>query len=250
MQLDWTTFILEIINFLVLLWILQRFLYRPILASLDARQQRIKAETERVEQLRNQAEALRLQYETQLVDWTQEREASRHHLDAELMQARSKALDELKKSLIDEAAKKQARDEAVIAAHEAALIREATSDAYQQAAAMLVRLASPNLTQAIVELFLTDLAALGDEERVTLQKAARSLNTASMVEVRSAHALEQSVQNRITQALIQAAGQTLMPVFVEDGSLIAGLRVVVGECQLHANLSDELAFFRRQNQHV
>jgi hypothetical protein len=25
---------------------------------------------------------------------------------------------------------------------------------------------------------------------------------------------------------------------------------VVGECQLHANLADELAFFKRQAQHV
>ena len=32
MELDWTTFVLEIVNFLVLVWILQRYLYRPVLA--------------------------------------------------------------------------------------------------------------------------------------------------------------------------------------------------------------------------
>ena len=32
MAFDWTTFGLEIINFLALLWILKRFLYRPVLA--------------------------------------------------------------------------------------------------------------------------------------------------------------------------------------------------------------------------
>ena len=30
MQFDWTTFALEIVNFLVLVWILRRFLYRPV----------------------------------------------------------------------------------------------------------------------------------------------------------------------------------------------------------------------------
>ena len=250
MQLDWTTFILEIINFLVLLWILQRFLYRPILASLDARKQRIQAETERVEQLRSEAEALRLKYEQQLADWAEERETSRHELDAELQQARSKALDELRQSLTDEAAKKQARDEAVIVAHEAALTREAASEAYKQASAMLVRLASPDLTNTIVQLFLTDLAALAEEERVTLINAANALIDASLVEVRSAHALSAANQASITQALSLAAEKPLTPTFIEDASLIAGLRVVVGECQLHANLNDEMAFFRRQNQHV
>ncbi|AEF99282.1 ATP synthase subunit b [Methylomonas methanica MC09] len=250
MQLDWTTFFLEVINFLVLLWILQRFLYRPVMASLDARQQRIKDETARAEQLRSEAEALRLQYETQLADWAKQHEASRHQLDAELQQARSKALDELRKSLLDEAAKKQARDGAVIAAHESALIREAAGEAYKQAAEMLVRLASPALTQAIVDVFLTDLSALNDAELNTLRKAAQALIDASLVEVRAAHALGSALQERISQALSAAAGQALAPVFVEDVNLIAGIRVVVGECQMHANLRDELAFFRRLNQHV
>lgn len=250
MQLDWTTFILEIINFLVLLWLLQRFLYRPILASLDARKQRIQAETEHVEQLRIEAEALKTKYDQQLAAWADEREDSRHELDADLQQARSKALEELRQSLSDEAEKKQARDEAVILAHEAALKREAAGEAYKQASAMLVRLASADLTQSIVQLFLSDLAALTEDERTTLINAANALIDASLVEVRSAHALSPAQQALLTQALSLAAGKDLMPRFIEDASLIAGLRVVVGECQLHANLNDEMAFFRRQNQHV
>ena len=49
MQFDWTTFILEMLNFLVLVWILQRLIYRPVLAMLDARQQRLKDESGRAE---------------------------------------------------------------------------------------------------------------------------------------------------------------------------------------------------------
>ena len=37
MELDWTTFVLEVINFLVLVWILRRYLYRPVLNTLAAR---------------------------------------------------------------------------------------------------------------------------------------------------------------------------------------------------------------------
>ena len=81
MQFDWTTFILEILNFLVLVWILQRFIYRPVLAMLDARQQRIKDETGRAEQLRSDAEALRQQYESRLADWSREQESGRRQLE-------------------------------------------------------------------------------------------------------------------------------------------------------------------------
>jgi F-type H+-transporting ATPase subunit b len=47
MELDWTTFALEIINFLALIWILKRFLYRPVLATLGQRRAGIEANLKR-----------------------------------------------------------------------------------------------------------------------------------------------------------------------------------------------------------
>ena len=37
MELSWSTFILEAINFLVLVWILKRFLYKPVLDVIERR---------------------------------------------------------------------------------------------------------------------------------------------------------------------------------------------------------------------
>ena len=37
MEFDWTTFALEALNFLVLVWLLKRFFYRPVLAVIEAR---------------------------------------------------------------------------------------------------------------------------------------------------------------------------------------------------------------------
>ncbi|MEI8572022.1 F0F1 ATP synthase subunit B [Methylomonas sp. LW13] len=249
MQFDWTTFILEILNFLVLVWILQRFLYRPVLAMLDARQQRIKDETEQAAKLRNQAEALRQQYEQRLAAWNQEQETSRRQLEEELAQLRNTATENLKQNLADEEAKLRVRNQTLIAGREAALVREAAGAAYGQAAAILQRLASPQLTQTIVEVFLQDLLNMPDSEQTALRKAGAMLIAASAVEVLSAHPLSEADQARVTEALSTAAGQTLQITFKEDSALIAGLRAIVGECQLHANLADELAFFRRQANH-
>lgn len=249
MQFDWTTFILEILNFLVLVWILQRFIYRPVLAMLDARQQRIKDETDRAEQLRSEAEALRKQCESRLADWNREKESRLRQLEEELSQLRDNALENLKRSLADEEAKIRARNEALTVSRETALIREAGSAAYGQAAAMLQRLASPLLTQSIVDVFLEDLRNLPDTEQAALRKAAAMLIAASAVEVASAHPLDETVRAALSQGLAAAAGDALQLTFKEDASLIAGVRAVVGECQLHANIADELAFFRRQANH-
>ena len=37
MRIDWTTFALQLVNFGILVWLLQRFLYRPVLRAIDAR---------------------------------------------------------------------------------------------------------------------------------------------------------------------------------------------------------------------
>jgi F-type H+-transporting ATPase subunit b len=249
MQFDWTTFILEILNFLVLVWILKRFLYGPVLAMLDARQQRIKDESARAELLQYQAEELRQQYEQRLADWNQQQETSRLHLEEELAQLRAGAMETLKQTLADEEAKLRARNQSVIATREAALIREAASTAYAQTAAMLQRLASPDITSRIVELFIEDLQALPDNEQLALSKAAVAITTESPIEALSAHNLTEPEQAQLSKALSTATGKTLSLIFKQDAALIAGVRVTVGECLLHANLADELAFFRRQNNH-
>ena len=63
MLIDWFTVAAQAVNFLILVWLLKRFLYKPILGAMDAREQRIasrlrQAETEKAE-ARKDGEKLR-----------------------------------------------------------------------------------------------------------------------------------------------------------------------------------------------
>src|ERR1700727_2967715 len=44
MLIDWFTAGAQALNFLILVWLLRRFLYKPILNAIDAREKRIDAE--------------------------------------------------------------------------------------------------------------------------------------------------------------------------------------------------------------
>ena len=44
MLIDWFTVGAQALNFIILVWLLKRFLYKPILNAVDAREQRIAAE--------------------------------------------------------------------------------------------------------------------------------------------------------------------------------------------------------------
>ena len=63
MNFDWTTFALEAINFLILVWLLKRFLYRPILDAVARRQAAVARTLADAEAARVDAARLREEYE-------------------------------------------------------------------------------------------------------------------------------------------------------------------------------------------
>jgi F-type H+-transporting ATPase subunit b len=253
MQFDWTTFVLEVLNFLVLVWILKRFFYRPVLAVLDARQARVQAEMAQAAQAQQDGAALKQDYEARLAHWAQEREQLRQQLEQELAQQRTAGMDKIRQALADEEAKARVRAAATTASHEAELIRQAAGAAYANVAALLQRLAAPALTASIARLLVEDLAALPADQRDALRDAAQKVgaggtpSNTGTADIAAAHALDAAAVQEIARALSAAAGCPLQAAVRIDPALIAGLRVAVGECLLHANLADELAFFRRQD---
>ena len=62
MSIDWITVIAQIANFLVLVWLLKRFLYRPILDGIDAREAGIKKGMAAAGEQQRKAEAAQADY--------------------------------------------------------------------------------------------------------------------------------------------------------------------------------------------
>lgn len=242
MRIDWTTFVLELLNFLVLLWLLKHFFYKPVLAVLDARKKNIEDQVARAAAAKRDADTLKQQYEDRLNSWQQERQQMHDTLTRELAQERNSQLDALKQSLADERSKEQARITALNAQRESQLMRQAIGEAYAAAALMLRRLASPALTERIAGIVVEDLAAQSPAQRATLREAAAGDD--GKMEIATAHDLSAASLRTLVEALQEASGQVLQAEVVERPDLIAGVRISLGQCLLQANLSEELAFFR------
>ncbi len=56
MLIDWFTVFAQIINFLILVFLLKRFLYEPIISAMDEREEKIALRMQAAEQKRNEAE--------------------------------------------------------------------------------------------------------------------------------------------------------------------------------------------------
>jgi F-type H+-transporting ATPase subunit b len=240
MQLDWTTFALEIVNFLVLVWLLARFLYRPVAQAIERRRAEIERALKEAREAQAQAAALREQYEGRLAQWEREKAQARTKLREELDAERAKKMQELAAALEQERLRREALGER--AALERA--REAEDAALRQGAAFAARLgaalAGPELEARIVELALAELGKLPRERREALAAAAAANPRAA---VASAYDLPEEQRRRIGSALAEASSAQIECDYRRDERLVAGLRIEIGPWVLDANLREELAAF-------
>jgi F-type H+-transporting ATPase subunit b len=65
MSIDWITVIAQIANFLVLVWLLKRFLYRPILDGIDAREAEISRRMAEAGEAQDKAQAAEAEFRKQ-----------------------------------------------------------------------------------------------------------------------------------------------------------------------------------------
>ena len=239
MQLDWTTFALEVVNFLVLVWILRHFFLKPIGSTIEKRRLATQAVLEQAREKEKAAESLKSAFETRLAEWNAEREAARHALETELEKARATGLERFRAELAGEREKAQARDAREAQDRTVREQQHALAIAMQFASKLLAHIASPEVEARLIRTTLDDLRALNPGQ------FARRANgeTARSAQVSSAHPLPEDTRKEISGALkILLAGD--VPVeFAVDGSLLAGLRIRIGARVIDANLADELRFF-------
>ena len=247
MQIDWTTFALEIINFLVLVWILTRFLYRPVLDTLARRRAGVERTLAEAREIEARAKALQEQYESRLADWEEEKARARGQLDAELALERSRQMQVLGETLAEERQRNAAVD-----AHERQEIERAheisaMAQAQRFTATLLTRLANPAIEARLVDLLLEDWAGLPEPQFAVLRSAAEAEGAG--VVVTSAFPLAPEQQRRISAA-VGARMRQLAVSFREDPQLLSGLRLSIGPWHLSLNFADELAGFAAASNHV
>ncbi len=98
MQVDWLTVAAQIVNFLILAALLKRFLYRPIVTTMAARQHYIDQQLQEARHLKAQAERLIAAYRRRLEDLEAER---RHLIDQARREAETERQALLEKARIE-----------------------------------------------------------------------------------------------------------------------------------------------------
>lgn len=244
MEFDWTSFALEVLNFLVLVWLLKRFFYRPVLSVIEARQAATAKTIASAEATQQAAEQLKSDYQTRLADVDKDRSRALAELDRDIANERTRRLAALELEVNADRERRQLLQAREQCERQTAMQREALHSAARFASRFLERLAGPELNAKLADLALDELDALPAEKLDALR------DSSAGIRVVSAYALSETQRTAFTQTLTRlAAGRAVLPEFSEDTLLKAGVCIMVGTWVLMANLRDELAFFSESLEH-
>jgi F-type H+-transporting ATPase subunit b len=232
---DATTFVLEVINFLVLLWLLHRFLYKPVQAVLDARVQADAKRSQAMADERKALEASAAELARESAALAARRDAAEQALQQAIQVERRQRLEALAKELESQRRKEQARiaEEGQRSQRQGEQALRARAAAF--VAGYLQRLATPAVEDAVIALFLEDLAAQSDAARAALRYSCAEDGHVDL-EVTTAFPAATDVRERVQQQLHALTGDAHVTVWRTDPALVAGICVQVPGHRLEASL--------------
>ncbi|MBB5210409.1 F0F1 ATP synthase subunit delta [Microbulbifer hydrolyticus] len=243
MELNWTTFLLEIFNFLVLVWILKRFFYKPLQDAIARRQAAIEQRVDEARKMQESAQQLQQKYESDLAEIDREREAAREKLQREINDERRKREAALEESLQQQ----RQKAEAIAQQQNRERRRQQQQRALEQGSRFATRLleegAGPELEARLLELTLNGLRQLPPERLASLR--GYQLEHPEPVDVVSAFPLPDAHREKVEQILSEILDGDIRSHFREDRTLMAGLRIAIGPWVLGVNVRDELKGFAR-----
>jgi F-type H+-transporting ATPase subunit b len=238
MLIDWFTVAAQAVNFLLLVWLLKRFLYKPVLAALDEREKSIEAQLKSAEDQKSAAEKeqtdflhkneeFERQRAAQLLESTNAAKTERERL-LETARKDSEELGlKLKKDLSDELDNLNRKIETLARQEVFAIARKTLAD-----------LADVTLEERVADIFIRRIGAMNDKQRAEI-KESFSVAPGSAV-VRSAFELAPPQKKSIEESLKPLFGENTEVKFETKSDLITGIEFVANGQKIAWSISDYL----------
>lgn len=237
MEFNLIRVVAQLINFLLLVWLLRRFLFGPITAIMKAREDRIKDGLERGRHLQAEAREAKALYEEHLAglkageqQLMREAREEAKTVRAELMAEAQREVEAARRKFV--ASLEQQQQEANVRLH-----REIVSHSCRLAGRVLEQLAGVSLDERAVEIVLDRLA----EENGEVEPLRRALAAGEPAIIHSHGELPTAVRGKLVRGLSDLAGGDVELEFHTDGELICGLRITAAGATVDWNASSHLA---------
>jgi F-type H+-transporting ATPase subunit b len=238
MSIDWFTVGAQALNFLVLVWLLRHFLYRPILRAIDAREKLIATELADAAGKKAEAKKESDEFHHKNEEFDQQRAGLLGKATEEANAERQRLLEEARKAA-DALAKKRGdtlRDDAQHLSQ--ALVRRAQKEVFAIARKTLMDLATANLEERMVDVFDHRLKQMDKKARDCLAHAIETAADPALL--RSTFDLPAEQQAAIRNALNETFSANVRVRFETAPELVCGIEFTTNGQKVAWSIADYL----------
>jgi F-type H+-transporting ATPase subunit b len=241
--IDWFTVAAQALNFIILVWLMKRVLYKPILAAIEARETLVAAELAAAAAKMNLADKAMDEFKRKNEDLERDR-AARVTQATEEAKAQSTLLLEAARAAAD-ALQSKRRD---ALQREVKDLNEDLRRRAQQAFFALARrafkdLANGTLEAQVTAVFCERLRAMPKEDKDKLSAAIQSCT--QPVLIRSAFPLTPNLQNTLQSVINETFGRPIMSRFEVEPDLVSGLELTAQGQRVGWSIAEYLAALER-----
>ena len=223
MLIDWFTVGAQVLNFLVLVWLMKRFLYKPILNAIDAREKRIAKELADADASKAEARKERDAFKQKNVEFDRQRAALLSEATVEAKAEHERLLSEARKAADVLSAKRQeslANDARNL---NQSITRRTQDEVFAIARKALADLASTTLEERMGEVFARRLRELNGEAKHVLAQALKTAAEPALV--RSAFDLPADQRGAIQNTLNETFSADVRVRFETSPDLVSGIEL-------------------------
>ena len=245
MLIDWFTVIAQVVNFLILVWLLKRFLYKPILNAVDAREKKVADELANADAKEAEAQKEKDEFRHKNEEFDQQRAELLNKAKDEAKAERQQLLEEARKEASDLRAKQQEalRNDKHNLNQE--IRHRAQQEVFAIARKALKDLAGTSLEERTVDMFAQRLRELKGEEKEQLASALSV--SSSPVLVRTAFDLPQAQRDLIKKTIKETLGIEIQARFETAPDLVSGIELTTDGQKVAWSIANYLTSLEKES---
>jgi F-type H+-transporting ATPase subunit b len=243
MLIDWFTIVAQALNFLILVSLMKRFLYKPILYkpilhAIDAREKRIATELADAEAKKAEAQEARDEFQRKNEEFDQQRAALLGKATDEAQAERQRLLDEARKAAAALSSKRQETLRNEEHNLHQAISRRTQQEVFAIARKALTDLAGASLEERMVDVFVRRLRELNGEEKGLLASALKA--SPNPVIVRTVFNLPPAQCASTAGAIKETLGTDTQVQFEIAPDLVSGIELTTNGRKVAWSIADYL----------
>jgi F-type H+-transporting ATPase subunit b len=239
MLIDWFTVAAQALNFVILVWLMKRFLYKPILHAIDEREKRIASELANADKKKAEAKKESDEFKLKNEQFDQHRAALMSKATKDANAERQRLLDEARQAADALSAKRQETLGSEEHNLHQAISNRTEQEVFAIARKALTDLSSTSLEERMSAVFIKRLRDLDGPAKTSLGEALKKASEPALV--RSAFALPEKQRAAIQNALNETFSAKIHIRFETAPDLISGIELTTNGQKVAWSIADYLA---------